>query len=186
MKFCGAWSLGQGAGEAIDSLTMHMLASSGSDCTLKPSSRHIASIVVLSRSTWPSISRSPSLRAYSMMVCIKQPAEPAPLQVGADQDRVLAAVVGGVGMQAHDAEQLSARRLERDECHRARIVDLGEARDEGVAQVLDRREEAQPQVLIGHAGEEVRVQPSRPPGGSAGAGSRVPSRSVTCLSHSFG
>ena len=57
-----------------------------------------------------------------------------------------------------DAEQLPARWLERNERHGARIVDLGEARDEGVAQVLDRGEEAQPQVLIGHAGEEVRVQ----------------------------
>ena len=36
----------------------------------------------------------------------------------------------------------------RDEGHGARIVELGKPRDEGVAEILDRREEAQPQILL--------------------------------------
>ena len=46
----------------------------------------------------------------------------------------------------------------RDERHGARIVDLREARHEGVAEFLDRRKEPQPQIVLRHAGEERPVE----------------------------
>ena len=64
----------------------------------------------------------------------------------------------GIGVDAHDAEHFAGRLVDGDECHGARVIDLGEARDEGVAEFLDRGEEAQAQILLRHGGKERRIQ----------------------------
>ena len=51
-------------------------------------------------------------------------------------------------MQAHDAEHLACRLVERDEGDGARVVDLDQLREEGMAELADRREEAQAQILV--------------------------------------
>jgi hypothetical protein len=61
-------------------------------------------------------------------------------------------------MQTHDAEHLAGRFLDRDEGHRPRIVDLGEARDERMRERIDGREESQAQILRRDGGEERAVQ----------------------------
>ena len=44
-------------------------------------------------------------------------------------------------------------------CNRHRwLIDLGKARDEGVAEFLDRGEETQEQALLRHGGEERRIK----------------------------
>ncbi len=78
----------------------------------------------------------------------QEPAEPVALQVGADEDGVFAVVEIGVGVDAHDAEHFATRLVDGDESHGAGIIDLGKARDEGMAEFLYRREEAQAQVLL--------------------------------------
>ena len=50
-------------------------------------------------------------------------------------------------MKAPDAEHLAGRFVDGDEGHGARVVDLGEAGDEGVAEFLHRRKESQTQVF---------------------------------------
>src|SRR6202011_6218689 len=58
-----------------------------------------------------------------------------------------AAVVVCIRVQANDPEHLAGAFLHRDECHGARVIDLGETRDEGVPEFLHRRKEPQTQVL---------------------------------------
>ena len=171
---------------SIASFTMQVSGSCGSGAMSKPSSRHIASIVVFSLSTWPSMVFRPSARAYSMISLHQQPAEAAALEIGADQDGIFAAVVVRIGVQAHHAEHLAGRFVDRDERHGARVVDLGEARDEGVAEFLHRREEAQAQVLRRHRGKERPVQrlvlrPHRPD-----KNRRFRPAASACRSHSLG
>ncbi|KAG1256427.1 hypothetical protein G6F68_009794 [Rhizopus microsporus] len=103
------------------------------------------------------------------------PADAVALQVRPDQDAVLATVVIGVGVQAHRAEHFAAARFNRHQCDRARVVELGQARDEFVAEVLHRLEEAQAQVLVADTGEEraeqrVVFRPHRPYEGAAAVG----------------
>ena len=87
----------------------------------------------------------------------QQPAKSLSLQIGPNQDRVFAAGVVRVGMQAHDAQHRAGRLFDGDKRHGARVIDLGEAGDEGVAELLHRREETQPQVVRGHGGKERHI-----------------------------
>src|SRR5262245_55456874 len=66
----------------------------------------------------------------------EQVAEPTPLEIGADENSVFTALVVGIGVQANHAEHPARAFLDRDEGHGARIVDLREARDEAVAELL--------------------------------------------------
>ena len=50
-------------------------------------------------------------------------------------------------MDAHHADHLVGGFLERDERHRAGVIELGQAGDEFVGEFLHRREETQPQVI---------------------------------------
>ena len=121
-----------------------------------------------------------------MIVCISSQPRPRPLRSERTRIGIFAAFIVGVRMQAHDAEHLAARFVDGDERHGPRIVDLGEAGDEGVAEVLDRRKEAQPQVLARHAARRT-VHRARSSSGRTGRTKiAVPSRNVTCRSHSFG
>ena len=61
-------------------------------------------------------------------------------------------------MQADHPEHLPEGHLDGYKCHGAGVVDLGETRDEGVAELLHRREEPQPQVLLRDRGEERPIQ----------------------------
>ncbi len=86
------------------------------------------------------------------------PAEAEALEVGAQQDRVFAALVVRVGMEADRAHHLAALGIDRDEGDGAGVVDLRQAREEGVAEIAHRREEAQAQVLGRNPLEEVQEQ----------------------------
>ena len=86
------------------------------------------------------------------------PAEPVSLLIGTNQDGEFRRVKIRVAVQTHDAEHLSRRLVDRDERHGARVIDLGKAGDEGVAEFLDRGEETQAQVLLRHGGEERRIK----------------------------
>ena len=103
------------------------------------------------------------------------PADAVALEVGADQDAVFATVVIGIGMQAHRTQHLAAARVDGHQGNGAGVVQLGQARDELVAEVLHRLEEAQAQVIVGHPGEEraeqtVVLRPHRPDEGLAAVG----------------
>ena len=124
----------------------------------KPSSLHISSMAVFSLSTCPSMTLRPFGASIFDDHLHEQVAETASLEVGAHQDGVFAVLVVGVGMEADHPEQLSRARLDGDEGHGAGVVDLGETRDEGVAELLHRREEPQPQVLLRDRGEERPIQ----------------------------
>ena len=50
-------------------------------------------------------------------------------------------------MQARDTQHLARRRIERDEGHSLRVIDMRERGDEFVAEVLHRSEEAPSQIL---------------------------------------
>src|SRR5262249_49939470 len=89
----------------------------------------------------------------------QRPAETAPLEVGAQQYRIFAALVVGVRVEAHDPPQLASGLRDGNKGHGSRIVDLCEAGDEGVAQRLDRRKETQPQILFGYVSEKRLVEP---------------------------
>src|SRR5262249_27825145 len=56
----------------MTSFTMHVSGSFGSGEMENPSSLHIASIAVFSASTWPSMIPRPSVRAYSMIICMSR------------------------------------------------------------------------------------------------------------------
>ena len=97
----------------------------------------MASMVLFSRSTSPSIALRPSQRACSMMICISRQPSPRPLRSERNDIR----------MQLHNTEHLPAGRVDSDKRNRTRVVDLRQAGDEPVAQIAHRREEAQPQIL---------------------------------------
>ena len=62
-----------------------------------------------------------------------------------------------VGVDADDPKHRAGRFLDGDEGHGACVIDLRESRDEAVAELLDRREETQSQIVLGHCAEELRV-----------------------------
>ena len=82
------------------------------------------------------------------------PAEPVPLEVGAQENRIFAALVIGVGVKMYEPEQLPGRFVDGGERHRAPVIELGQPGDERMAEVLHRREEPQPQVLRRHLAEQ--------------------------------
>lgn len=82
------------------------------------------------------------------------PADAVALEVGADQDAVLAALVIGVGVQAHRPQHVAGLGGDGHQRDRTGVVELGQPGDEFVAEMLHRLEEAQPQVFVGDAGEE--------------------------------
>jgi hypothetical protein len=57
-------------------------------------------------------------------------------------------------VQPHHAHGLARRLVERNEGHRARVVELGQPRQEGVAEMPDRGEEAKPEILGGDPAEK--------------------------------
>ena len=101
----------------------------------------------------------PSAFAHSMMSCISSQPRPRPFEVRAQEDRVFGRLVVRVGMEAHDADHLAGRLVERHEGDGARVVDLDQPREEGMAELAHRREEAQTQVLVADMLEELEEQP---------------------------
>ena len=107
---------------------------------------HMVSIAVFSRSTWPSIVLRPSARAYWIISCINFQPRPRPLRSERSRWRI---------RRSHSSHRRAGgprpagRRCSRSrrERHGAGVVDLGQSRDERVAEVLDRGKEAQPHVL---------------------------------------
>jgi hypothetical protein len=74
LRACPAESVGVGLAHRIaqnnERRTMVKLASSGSISNSKPNAWHIFNIVSFSCSVRPSMTRSPTLRAYSIIKCI--------------------------------------------------------------------------------------------------------------------
>jgi hypothetical protein len=60
-------------------------------------------------------------------------------------------------MQAHDAEHAVGGLLDRDECHRAGVIELREFADALIGQLMDRSEEAQPQIFPRQVCDELRI-----------------------------
>ena len=61
-------------------------------------------------------------------------------------------------MDSDHADQIAGRLVEGDKGHRAGIVELGQAGDECVRELLDRREEAKSQILRGDVMQEIMDQ----------------------------
>src|SRR5690348_11928757 len=57
-------------------------------------------------------------------------------------------------MDAHHAEQLPGRLLDRDKCHGAGVIDLREPHDEAMAEFLHRRKEAKAQIVRRHRAQK--------------------------------
>src|SRR5258707_8260346 len=74
----------------------------------------------------------------------QRPAQPPALEIGSEQDRVFTALVDRIRVDLDQANHLVGGFIERDESHRAGVVELGQPRDERVGKLLHRREEPQP------------------------------------------
>src|SRR5690606_5605166 len=81
--------------------------------------------------------------------------EAAALEIGADEDRVFAGLVIGIGVQPHYPHHLAAFHIERDEGDGARVVDLHEPGEKRVTELADRSEEAQAQIRRAYMLEEL-------------------------------
>lgn len=86
------------------------------------------------------------------------PAQAMTFQIRPQQDCIFRDLVIGVGVQPHHAGQLARRLVDSDEGRGAGIVDLGQTRDESMAEIPDRGKKAQPQIGIGNVLEERPVK----------------------------
>jgi hypothetical protein len=86
------------------------------------------------------------------------PAQAPALEIRSQQDRVLAGPVAFIAVQPDNAEYLAAGFIQCDKGHRARIVQLRQARDELRREFLDGIEEAKPQVCLADMDQKVANQ----------------------------
>src|ERR1700687_1313498 len=97
----------------------------------------------------------------------QRPAQASALEIGSQQDRVLAGLMNSVGVEPDDAEHLATGFIDCDKGHRARIIELRQFGDELMREFLDGIEEAKPQIFFGYVDQKVAnqklvIRPDRP------------------------
>ena len=88
----------------------------------------------------------------------QRPAQPLALEVAARDHRVFGALAVRVRRQPRHPHQRAVLGVDRHEGHGAGVIDLGEARDLALRQLVDRAHEAKAAVLIGQPVEERLVE----------------------------
>ena len=118
----------------------------------------MCSIMVFSASTCPCTRFSSDHPRVFDHALHQQPAEAAALERRAHDHGIFAALAVGIEMQAHHAEHLAVRFIDRDEGHRALVIEMREFGDALVREFADRGEEAQPRILGRDARGEIRIE----------------------------
>src|SRR6516165_1536193 len=84
------------------------------------------------------------------------PSEPHAFEVRTNENRVFALVVIGIGVETHHSHHFAGLGIDCHERNRPRVIDLDETGEKEVAEMVNRREETEPQILFADRSSKLR------------------------------